>query len=95
MAKAKIMNFDATNMDGESAQCVVCEKEITGEKWTARIKYGEWMVALCCPLCLETFEANPDTYIRRLETVELLHSRTGPFSDATPRLLPIAPPPAY
>ena len=89
------MNFDATNMDAEFVQCVVCEKEITGGKWSARIKNGNRMVALCCPLCLETFEANPDIYVRRLETVELLQSTTGPFVDATPRLPPIAPPPAY
>ena len=80
------MNFDATNMDAESVQCAVCEKEISGGKWTARIKHGEWMVALCCPLCLETFEANPDIYVRRMETVQLLQSGKGPFVDATPRL---------
>lgn len=85
------MNLDATNMDTESVQCVVCEKEITGGKWAARIKHGERTVALCCPLCLETFEANPDTYVRRVETIELLHSKHGPFVDATPHLPPIAP----
>ena len=89
------MSFDAANMDAESVQCVVCEKEITGGKWTARIKHANRMVALCCPLCLETFEANPDVYVRRFETLELLHSATGPFLDATPHLPPIAPPANY
>ena len=86
------MNFDATNMDTESVQCIVCEKEITGGKWTARIKHGERMVALCCPLCLETFEANPDIYMRRFMTVELLRSAAGPFVDATSYLPPTARP---
>jgi hypothetical protein len=44
-------NFDASNLDCEYVQCAVSEKGITGGKWFARIKQGEWMVALCCPLC--------------------------------------------
>ena len=89
------MNFDATDSDCESVQCVVCEKEIMNGKWTARIKHGERMVALCCPLCLETFEENPEVYVRRLETLELLRSASGPFVDATPHLPPVAPPPSF
>jgi hypothetical protein len=89
------MNFDATNMDAEFVQCLVCEKEITGGKWAARIRHGNRMVALCCPLCLETFETNSDLYVRRLETVELLQATAGPFADATPRLPPIAQTPTY
>ena len=52
-------NYDATDTDCEYVQCAVCEKTITGGKWFARIKHGEWMVALCCPLCTEAFEAKP------------------------------------
>ena len=77
------MNFDASNMEVEYVQCAVCEKAITGGKWFSRIKEGEWMVALCCPLCTKTFEANPRSYIRRVETLELLRSPQGPFQNAT------------
>lgn len=83
------MNFDARNMDCESVQCAVCEKEIMGGRWAARIKHGEMMVALCCPLCLEAFEMNPGAYIGRLKTLNLLHSGDGPFVDGTPRLPPV------
>ena len=89
------MNYDAANMDCNSVQCAVCDKEIRGGKWEARIKHGEWMVALCCPLCLQTFETNPDAYVRRLDTLELLHSKNGPFVDATPRLPQVEPPKTY
>ena len=65
-------NFDASNLDREYVQCAVCEKGITGGKWFARIKQGEWMVALCCPLCTETFEKNPRAYVRRIETLEFM-----------------------
>jgi hypothetical protein len=48
--------FDASNLDCEYVQCAVCEKVITGGKWFARLKHGDWMVALCCPLCTEVFQ---------------------------------------
>ena len=64
--------FDASNLDCAYVQCAVCEKVITGGKWFARIKNGERMVALCCPLCTETFETNPHTYVRRMETLEYM-----------------------
>ena len=65
-------NFDASNLDCESVQCEVCEKIITGGNWFARIKHGEWMIALCCPLCTEAFEAKPRAYLRRIETIEFM-----------------------
>jgi hypothetical protein len=68
-------NFDASNLDCASVQCAVCEKEITGGKWFARIKHREWMVALCCPLCTEAFERSPHAYVRRIETLEWMRSR--------------------
>ena len=70
------MNFDASDTDCAFVQCAVCEKEITSGTWFARIKHGEWMVALCCPLCTETFEAKPQAYVRRIETLEFMRSRT-------------------
>jgi hypothetical protein len=64
--------FDASNADCEYVQCAVCEKVITGGKWFARIKHGDWMVALCCPLCTEAFEARPHACVRRIETIEFM-----------------------
>jgi hypothetical protein len=64
--------FDASNADCEYVQCAVCEKIITGGKWFARIKHGEWMVALCCPLSTEAFESKPHAYVRRIETLQFM-----------------------
>lgn len=69
------MNFDARNIDCDFVQCAVCEKDITGGKWFARIRHESHMVALCCPLCAETFELHPARYIRRIETLELMAPR--------------------
>ena len=67
--------FDASDIDTAFVQCAVCEKGITGGNWFARIKHGEHMIALCCPLCTEVFEGNPRFYIRRIETLALFASR--------------------
>lgn len=69
-------NFDASNVDCEYVQCAVCEKVITGGKWFARIRHGELMVALCCPLCTEAFESNSHAYVRRIETFAFMRSQS-------------------
>lgn len=84
------MNFDASNVETACVQCAVCEKTITGGKWYSRIKHSEWMVALCCPLCTEVFQKNPDAYLRRIQTLEMLHDPNGIFKDGTPTLPPLA-----
>lgn len=71
-----VMNFDASDMESPAVQCAVCEQLISGGKWFARIKSGDHMVALCCPLCTETFEKDPRSYVRRIETLEYMHART-------------------
>jgi hypothetical protein len=68
-------NYDASDIDCDYVQCAVCEKVITGGKWFARIKHGEWMVALCCPLCTEAFESKPHAYVRRIETIQFMRQR--------------------
>ena len=66
--------FDARNHEVEFVQCAVCEKAITGGRWFARIRNGERIVALCCPLCAETFESDPKPCVRRIETYALMSS---------------------
>jgi len=67
-------NFDASDPLCDNVQCAVCEKVITGGRWFARINHGKWMIALCCPLCTETFERHPHSYVRRIETLEYMRS---------------------
>ena len=69
------MNFDASDLDAEYVQCAVCEKAITGGKWFSRIAHGQFTVALCCPLCTETFQRNPCAYIRRIATLARFSDR--------------------
>jgi YHS domain-containing protein len=62
-------------------QCVVCGKSVAGGHGYVRVNYRDRLVALCCPLCQETFQRNPADYIRHQETrdevkaiYDLLHS---------------------
>jgi hypothetical protein len=71
--------FDASQSDSSYVQCAVCDKVITGGNWFARIRHGDWLVALCCPLCTEVFERSPLSCIRRIETLSHLRN---PASDS-------------
>lgn len=62
--------FDANNTDCNYVQCAVCDNAIRGGRWYARVRHEERMVALCCPLCMEVFQAKPDAYMRRIELLE-------------------------
>jgi hypothetical protein len=77
-------NYDASDMDCQYVQCAVCDKAISGGKWFARISHGDFMVALCCPLCVEFFETNPLPYTRRIETQKLLHSADSILKQEVP-----------
>jgi hypothetical protein len=68
-------NYDASDLECASVRCAVCENSIRGGKWFSRIKHGQWVVALCCPLCTETFVSNPHSYIRRIETLEFMEAQ--------------------
>jgi ribosomal protein L24E len=50
--------------------CAVCGKNVTGGGGFARINNGGRMVELCCPLCLQTFQNDPEPYLRRAEKAD-------------------------
>lgn len=43
--------------------CIVCQKSVDQGGGICHIKVGDRMVALCCPLCIETFNKNPKHYL--------------------------------
>jgi hypothetical protein len=59
-------NFDANTRDGHPLHCLVCEKEIPGGNWFARIKLGAHRVAMCKPRCMEIYCDQPDFFAARL-----------------------------
>ena len=69
-----IEDFIGGGPDKAGEQCVVCGKSVEGGRGYARIKHGERMVALCCPLCLESFQKAPQDYLRQQETANELRA---------------------
>lgn len=43
--------------------CIVCGKSVLDGEGFSHIRIEGQMVALCCPLCFETFEKNPKHYL--------------------------------
>ena len=58
-------NFNANAPDGAPLCCIVCEKEIPGGNWFARVKLGNGRVALCRPRCVELFAEHPERFAGR------------------------------
>jgi YHS domain-containing protein len=46
-------------------QCAVCGKSAGHSEGFSDLNIEGQMIVLCCPLCFETFEKDPATYLRR------------------------------
>jgi hypothetical protein len=51
--------------------CIVCSKSVDQGGGLAHIKAGARMIALCCPLCIETFNKDPMHYLKLRNAREL------------------------
>jgi YHS domain-containing protein len=51
--------------------CIVCSKTVDEGGGMCHIKAGGRMIALCCPLCIETFNKDPMHYLRLRNANEL------------------------
>lgn len=61
---------DTIGYRNETPSCAVCGKNVENGGGFARIKRGERMLELCCPLCVETFQRDPTPYLKRLRRVD-------------------------
>ena len=46
-------------------QCAVCGKSVGHNEGFSHLNIEGEMIALCCPLCFETFEKEPAKYLSR------------------------------
>lgn len=55
--------------------CIVCGKSVLDSEGYCHVRIQTEIIALCCPLCFETFEANPKRYLslRRLDHAEAVN----------------------
>ncbi len=56
----------------EGETCVVCGKGIRPGEALAKLHHGESKLSICCPLCLEAYEKDPQPYLDRLAKRTLL-----------------------
>lgn len=54
---------DNTGIENWDQHCIVCQKSVDHGGGMAHFKVEGEMVALCCPLCIETFNKDPKHYI--------------------------------
>jgi YHS domain-containing protein len=64
-------------------QCVVCGKSVGRGEGFSHLNIEGWMIALCCPLCFETFEKDPAKYLRR-RAVRKISEDTHPPGSFSP-----------
>ena len=62
---------DYIESDDWAKHCLVCGKSVEQGGGLCHIKAEGVMIALCCPLCVETFNADPKHYLRLREMNKL------------------------
>ena len=58
---------DESSNKSHGETCAVCGKDSTGSRGFARIQTGGVLVSLCCPGCMDSFDAKPDYYLSKLK----------------------------
>lgn len=61
---------DTIGSQDNTPACVVCGKNVQGDRGFAKINHGGTMVNLCCPHCMETFGKDPEPHMARLAKIE-------------------------
>ena len=56
-------DFENADIENWDHYCIVCQKSVDHGGGICHIKAGDRMIALCCPLCIETFNKNPKHYL--------------------------------
>lgn len=63
-----------SQVDDAGQRCAVCGKSVAGGAGYTRINFEKQMVALCCPLCLKTFQENPQRFVSHQQTRAEVHA---------------------
>jgi len=61
-------------------QCVVCGKSVGHNEGFSHLNIEGQMIALCCPLCFETFEKEPAKYLRHRAVRKIAEDKSPPGS---------------
>lgn len=72
---------DTIGIKNWDEHCIVCNKSVERGGGICHIKVEERMIALCCPLCIETFNKEPRHYLGLRTANELRTPRPRLESD--------------
>lgn len=74
------MNTEESQLNWDD-HCLVCGKSVGHHEGLCHVNIDGEMIALCCPLCRETFQKDSDKYLRRRAIRKLSSDRPqGSFS---------------
>ncbi len=58
--------------------CIVCGKALRPGEALANMPQGESKLPICCPLCLEAYQKDPQPYLERFAKRALLRQLRNP-----------------
>ena len=79
MKMEDLMGFEAA-----SPACIVCGKGLRPGEALAKMHQGESTLPICCPLCLEAYQKDPQPYLDRLAKRALLRELRNPENPPNP-----------
>ena len=75
---------DLIGYEDSQDSCIVCGKGLRPGEALAKMHQGESKLPICCPLCLEAYQADPQRYLDRLAKRTLLRELRHPEKPPTP-----------
>ena len=74
---------DTLDLHHDGITCIVCGKALRPGEATATMYQAETKLPICCPLCLEAYQADPKPYLERLARQTFLDELQHPPDSAT------------
>jgi hypothetical protein len=69
---------DLMGYEDSSPSCIVCGKGLRPGEATVKLCQGERKLPICCPLCLEAYQKDPQPYLDRFAKRALLRELRNP-----------------
>ena len=75
---------DLMGYEDSSDSCIVCGKGLRPSEALAKMHQGESNLPICCPLCLEAYQKDPQPYLYRFAKRALLRELRNPEKPPPP-----------
>jgi len=75
---------DTIDYNNEGQTCIVCGKGLRPGEALAKMHQGESKLPICCPLCLEAYQKDPQPYLDRFAKRALLRELRNPEKPPNP-----------